>query len=132
MGAQMTNFNLYQRFANRFPEDAGAAPFAELDDGRHYTYADVERVTARFAATLVGLGLEPGDRVAVQVEKSIEALMLYLATVRAGGVFLPLNTAYTPNEVEYFLTGRRTSLFLLRSRQGPGAGRYCYKGGFHA
>ena len=45
----------------------------------------------------------PGDRVAVQVAKSVEAIALYLATVRAGAVFLPLNTAYTRSEVDYFL-----------------------------
>jgi len=77
--------------------------FAELGDGRHYTYADLEDVSARFAAGLAALGVKPGDRVAAQVEKSIEALMLYLGTVRAGGVFLPLNTAYTPAEIGYFV-----------------------------
>ena len=107
----MTNFNLYQRFSDRFSDKAGRK-FAEIDDGRVYTYEHVEQVTARFAATLVKLGVEPGDRVAVQVEKSIEALMLYLATVRAGGVFLPLNTAYTPNEIEYFLTDAEPRVFF--------------------
>jgi malonyl-CoA/methylmalonyl-CoA synthetase len=52
--------------------------------------------SARFANVLVRLGVKPGDRVAVQVEKSFEALMLYLGTVRAGAIFLPLNSAYTP------------------------------------
>jgi malonyl-CoA/methylmalonyl-CoA synthetase len=61
---------------------------------------------------MAGLGVKPGDRVAVQVEKSIEALMLYLATIRAGGVFLPLNTAYTPTEVEYFLGDSEPRLFV--------------------
>lgn len=112
MGVQMTNHNLYHRIAGRFPESSDAALFADIDDGRRYSYGDVERVTARFAATLVELGLEPGDRVAAQVDKSIEALMLYLATVRAGGVFLPLNTAYTPNEVEYFLTDAEPRVFF--------------------
>ncbi|NDW03254.1 malonate--CoA ligase [Jiella pacifica] len=91
--------------------------FALLPDGRHYSYGDVETVSARFANTLVALGLKPGDRVAVQVEKSIEALMLYLATVRAGGVFLPLNTAYTPAEIEYFLTDARPAVFVCDPRR---------------
>ncbi|MEM8759336.1 MAG: malonyl-CoA synthase [Pseudomonadota bacterium] len=77
--------------------------FARLEDGRKVTYGDLDRLSAQFAAALVDLGVEPGDRVAVQVEKSIEALMLYLGCVRAGGVFLPLNTAYTASEVGYFL-----------------------------
>lgn len=108
----MTNFNLYQRFADRFPDNPSQAKFAELEDGRFYTYSHVEEVTARFATALVQLGVQPGDRVAVQVEKSIEALMLYLATIRAGGVFLPLNTAYTPNEIEYFLSDAEPRVFF--------------------
>ena len=93
--------NIFKRFQDRFPEPD--ALFARLEDGRWYTYGDVEAVSARFANHLVSLGVEPGDRVAVQVPKSIEALMLYLGTVRAGAVFLPLNTAYTPAEVDYFV-----------------------------
>ena len=86
--------------------------FALLPDGRSYSYGDVEKVSAQFASVLVSLGVKPGDRVAVQVEKSIEALMLYLGTVRAGGVFLPLNTAYTPAEIEYFLTDAKPTVFV--------------------
>ncbi|MEE2951380.1 MAG: malonyl-CoA synthase [Pseudomonadota bacterium] len=96
-------------------EKGWAAPerrFALMPDGRTYSYRDVEEVSARFASTLVALGLKPGDRVAVQVEKSIEALMLYLGTVRAGGVFLPLNTAYTPAEIDYFLTDATPAIFV--------------------
>lgn len=88
------------------------ARFALLDDGRSYSYQDVLDVSARFANALVGLGVKPGDRVAVQVEKSIEALMLYLGTVRAGAIFLPLNTAYTPAEIEYFLGDAEPSVFV--------------------
>jgi malonyl-CoA/methylmalonyl-CoA synthetase len=72
----------------------------------------VEAVSARFANALRDLGVEPGDRVAVQVEKSIEAVMLYLACARAGAVFLPLNTAYTAAEVEYFLTDAEPRVFV--------------------
>ncbi|HEX2018391.1 MAG TPA: malonyl-CoA synthase [Aurantimonas sp.] len=86
--------------------------FALLPDGRTYTYADVDAASARFANVLVGFGVKPGDRVAAQVEKSIEALMLYLGTVRAGGVFLPLNTGYTAAEIEYFLGDARPAVFV--------------------
>ncbi|WP_101067102.1 malonate--CoA ligase [Roseovarius salinarum] len=68
------------------------------------TYAALFEGAERIAGVLAGAGLAAGDRVAVQVEKSIEALQLYLGTVMAGGVFLPLNTAYTGAEVDYFLT----------------------------
>ncbi|MCL5776300.1 malonyl-CoA synthase [Limibaculum sp. FT325] len=98
---------LWQGFRGR-----EAAVFAELGDGRHYTYADLDAVSARFAAALVGLGVKPGDRVAAQVEKSIEALMLYLGAVRAGAVFLPLNTAYTPAEIGYFVGDAEPALLV--------------------
>ncbi|TCK31073.1 malonyl-CoA/methylmalonyl-CoA synthetase [Ancylobacter aquaticus] len=89
-----------------------AHPFAETADGTVRTYADLERRTAQYAHALVAMGLRPGDRVAVQVEKSIEAVFVYLGTLRAGGVFLPLNTAYTAPEVEYFLGDAQPSIFV--------------------
>ena len=90
--------HLFDLVRSRIP--APDAPFALLDDGRRYSYGDMVDVSARFANALVALGVQPGDRVAVQVEKSVEALMLYLGAVRAGAIFLPLNTAYTPAEIE--------------------------------
>ncbi len=89
-----------------------AKSLAHLPDGRWYTYQDALDVSARIANVLVDLDVKPGDRVAVQVPKSIEAVMVYLACVRAGAVFLPLNTAYTPSEVEYFLSDAGASLFI--------------------
>src|SRR3954471_15909004 len=102
--------HLYDLLRSGSPDQTKA--FAELPDGRWYRYQDVEDVSGRFANALVALGVKPGDRVAVQVEKSIEALMLYLGTVRAGGVFLPLNTAYTPAEIEYFLKDAEPRVFV--------------------
>src|SRR3979490_1467182 len=64
------------------------------------------------ANVLVSRGVKPGDRVAAQTEKSVPALVLYLATVRAGAVYLPLNTAYTLNELEYFITDAEPSLVV--------------------
>lgn len=90
----------------------GERTFARLDDGRSYTYNQVVEVSGRFANMLAERGLQPGDRVAAQIPKSIEALMLYLGTVRAGGVFLPLNNAYTASEVEYFLDNAGPRLFV--------------------
>ena len=84
--------------------DDGARLFVQAHGGAPATtHGDIPARTARLAHALVGLGVVPGDRVAVQVEKSVDALMLYLACVRAGAVFLPLNTAYTANELSYFL-----------------------------
>ncbi|UOK71230.1 malonate--CoA ligase [Ancylobacter polymorphus] len=86
--------------------------FAETADGAILTYAELDRRTARYANALVAMGLKPGDRVALQAEKSLEAVFVYLATVRAGGVFLPLNTAYTPPEVDYFLGDAEPAIFI--------------------
>ena len=71
-----------------------------------------DEFTARTANYLVAQGVKPGDRVAVQVEKSLAAVVLYLATIRAGAVFLPLNTAYTLNELEYFFGDAEPSLIV--------------------
>ena len=86
--------------------------FIENHDGRIVTFADVEARSAQIANVLSGLGVEPGDRVAVQVEKSPEAILLYLGCVRAGAAFLPLNTAYTPAEIEYFLGDAEPRVFV--------------------
>jgi len=77
------------------------------------TYGDLFDRSARLAHALVGLGVTPGDRVAVQAEKSVEAVLLYLACVRAGAVFLPLNTAYTPNELDYFFSDAEPRLVVV-------------------
>ncbi|MEO0637508.1 MAG: AMP-binding protein [Pseudomonadota bacterium] len=86
--------------------------FARLDGRDDCTYGDVLAGSAQVANHLISLGLEPGDRVAAQVPKSIDALMLYLGAVRAGGVFLPLNTAYTAAELDYFLTDASPRVFV--------------------
>src|SRR5437868_3927272 len=77
--------------------------FLETPAGVSWTYAAMEVLSGRYAAALTRLGLKPGGRVAAQVEKSPEALMLYLGAIRAGAVFLPLNPAYTSTELDYFL-----------------------------
>ena len=77
--------------------------FIETLSGKRFTYGDMLALSARLAFALTLRGVQPGDRVAVQVEKSPEALMLYLACVRAGAVYLPLNTAYTLAELDYFI-----------------------------
>jgi malonyl-CoA/methylmalonyl-CoA synthetase len=103
--------NLYALFRERFPSD-GAAPLLETPGGRVVDYAGVERESARLANALGGLGVRPGDRVAVQLEKSPEAVLLYLACLRAGVVFVPLNTAYREDEVAYFLGDAEPALFV--------------------
>ncbi len=80
--------------------------------GEILKYRDFWQGAEQMAAALTDLGVEPGDRVAVQTPKTVAMLQLYVGTVLAGGVFLPLNTAYTPAEVEYFLTDARPRVFV--------------------
>lgn len=103
--------NLYSRLAAEFPANSGR-PFAWLSDDQVMSYGDVERESARYADALHGLGVEIGDRVAVQVEKSVEMLMLYLGCLRLGAVFLPLNPAYTVGELEYFVGDAEPALMV--------------------
>ena len=78
--------------------------FAHMPDGRTITFAALFAGAERIAALLQAKGLNPGDRVAAQVAKTVEALQLYVGTVAAGGVFLPLNTGYTSAELTHFLS----------------------------
>lgn len=100
--------------------DAAPAPdhvFLETPDGDALGYGEAMDRAGRLANALIGLGLEPGDRVALKVEKSVPALLLYLAVVRAGGVILPLNPAYTPAETAYFLADAEPRILIC----DPGA-----------
>ncbi len=76
------------------------------------SYKKFTTLTNKLANILVSHGLNPGDRVAVQVEKSVSQLALYAATIKAGGVYLPLNTAYTPHELNYFLSNARPKIII--------------------
>jgi len=105
------NANLYALLASRFPADRGACCI-ETHDALCYSWDDIERASARIASLLVSLALPRGARVAVQVEKSPEALLLYLATLRAGYVYLPLNTAYQQAEIDYFVGNAEPSLVV--------------------
>jgi malonyl-CoA/methylmalonyl-CoA synthetase len=103
--------NLFTIFRSRFPADLSKA-FVERPDGTTLSYADVIDVSGRLANTLADLGVKPGDRVATQVDKSAEALLLYLAALRAGAIYLPLNSAYTAGEIRYFLGDAEPALFV--------------------
>lgn len=94
------------------PHEASEKTFLTLRDGREIDYKAFLGMVARFANAIMASGAKPGDRVAVQVKKSPEALALYAACVGAGAIFLPLNTAYTPAEVEYFVTDAEATLLI--------------------
>ena len=105
--------NLFELFRSRFPADR-SEPFIETGDGQAHTYADLEKSSGRFARLLDGLGVKPGERLAVQVEKSPEAVFLYLASLRLGAVYLPLNTAYRDAEMRHFLTDAEPKILVCR------------------
>jgi len=105
--------NLYQFLKSHFPADP-EAPCLMLPDGGTVSYGRLEKEAARYANFLAALGVEPGDRVAVQVRKTPEALFLYLGCLRAGAAYLPMNDAYQRREVEYFLGDATPRVFVCR------------------
>jgi malonyl-CoA/methylmalonyl-CoA synthetase len=107
----MRSANLYDLLAAGFPADRSKPCFL-LGDGPEISYGALERGAAQVAGHLRELGVEPGDRVALQAEKSPEAVMAYLGTLKAGAVFLPLNSAYTPAEVDYFRGDAEPKVFI--------------------
>jgi len=109
----MSNHNIYALFQSRFPADR-LQPVIELPDGSRYSYAELEQQSARYARLLSEQGVVKGDRVAVQVEKSPQALFLYLGCLRAGFTYLPLNTAYLAKEVDYFMTNAEPAAVVCR------------------
>jgi malonyl-CoA/methylmalonyl-CoA synthetase len=118
MDRQSTSTNVYGFLAARFadaPDDIGI----ETESGRAYMYADLERETARYARFFDILGVRPGARIAVQVDKSADALFVYLAALRAGLIYLPLNTAYQRSEVDYFLRDAEPSFVVCAPRSKP-------------
>lgn len=97
----MANHNIYELFQARFPAQAEAV---FLEHGRgNLLYSEVDSQTALIAGLLQNLGMKKGDRLIMQVDKSPEAVLLYLACLRVGAIFIPLNTAYTAQEVKYFM-----------------------------
>ena len=104
---------------------AGDAPAFETADGTITTYAQLLDEVARAAAALKSLGVSPGDRVMAQVDKSLANVFLYLATLKVGAAFNPLNSAYTPAELEYFIGDAQPSVIVASAKRiaeiGPAA-----------
>ncbi|MFD1710621.1 malonyl-CoA synthase [Ottowia sp. GY511] len=129
----MANQNLFVALRNAFPSDQDAIA-VETDDGLRYSWRDLDRATAMVANLLQSLDIPASKdgvppRVAVQVEKSVEAMVLYLATLRAGFVFLPLNTAYQSGEIEYFIGNAQPAVVVCSSRNFPWVSQIAFKAG---
>ena len=105
------NGNLFALLRSRFPQNL-AAPFLILQSGRVVSYGQIDDMSASFAQVLVECGAQIGDRIAVQVEKSAEAVALYLACLRGGFVYLPLNSAYREDELDYFLADAEPTVVI--------------------
>jgi len=120
--------NLYSLFEANFPQDRSACCI-ETHDGLYYSWNDLDRATAKIAHLLCGLNLPPDARIAAQVEKSPEALMLYLATLRAGFVYLPLNTAYRAEEIRYFIADAQPSVVICSPQNFGWVSQLAFAGG---
>jgi malonyl-CoA/methylmalonyl-CoA synthetase len=112
------NANLFSRLFDNLDDPTRLA--IETSDGQRISYGDLIARSGQTANFLVAQGVKVGDRVAVQVEKSVQNLILYLAVVRAGAIYLPLNTAYTLNELEYFITDAEPSLVVCDPSKADG------------
>ncbi len=124
----MSQHNLFAALCAAFPKDLDTVA-VETDNGLNYSWRDLERASAMMANLLQSLDIPLGSRVAVQVEKSVEAMVLYLATLRAGMVFLPLNTAYQSSEIEYFVGNAEPAVVVCSSKNFGWVSKIAFKAG---
>jgi malonyl-CoA/methylmalonyl-CoA synthetase len=122
------NQNLFAALRAAFPADLDAIA-VETDDELAYSWRDLDRASAMLANLLQSLQLPEGSRIAVQVEKSVEAMLLYLATLRAGHVFLPLNTAYQSAEIEYFIRNAEPAVVVCSPKNFGWVSKLAFQAG---
>ncbi|WOB09106.1 malonyl-CoA synthase [Piscinibacter gummiphilus] len=123
------NHNIFAAVRGGFPQDLDRTAIETLDTPGYYTWRDLERGSAMMANLLASLNLPEGSRVAVQTEKSVEGLMLYLAVLRAGFVYLPLNTAYQSAEIEYFIGNAEPAVVVCASKNFGWISQLAFKAG---
>jgi malonyl-CoA/methylmalonyl-CoA synthetase len=127
------NHNVFAAIRGGFPQDLDRTAIETLDppglSPGFYTWRDLERGSAMMANLLASLHLPEGSRVAVQTEKSVEGLMLYLAVLRAGFVYLPLNTAYQAAEIEYFIGNAEPAVVVCSSKNFGWISQIAFKAG---
>jgi malonyl-CoA/methylmalonyl-CoA synthetase len=125
--------NLFAILRARFPADldsiAVQPAYGHARAARAYTWRELDETSARIANLIESLGVPPGARVVAQTDKSVEALILYLAVLRTGRVFLPLNTAYQAAEVEYFLTDAEPSAVVCSGKAAAGVRGIAHRAG---
>jgi malonyl-CoA/methylmalonyl-CoA synthetase len=126
----MSNANLFCALRKAFPADLDATAIECADGSRlSYSWRDLDMASARMANLLVSLDLPAGSRVAVQTEKSVEALLLYLAVLRAGYVYLPLNNAYQGSEIEYFIGNAEPAVVVCADKNFSWVSKIAFKAG---
>lgn len=126
--ANPRNGNLFAALQAAFPQNLETLAI-ETDNGLFYSWRDLERATAMLANLLESLDLPAGARIAVQVEKSVEAMLLYLATLRAGFVYLPLNSAYQSAEIEYFIGNAQPAVVVCTGKNFGWVSKLAFKAG---
>lgn len=130
--ASRRSANLFEALRASFPQDLDrwAIECADGPDiGQRYTWRDLDRATAMMANLLASLDLPPASRIAVQVDKSVEALMLYLAVLRAGHVYLPLNNAYQAAELEYFIGNAEPAVVVCAGKNFGWVSKLAFQSG---
>ncbi|MBK7062753.1 MAG: malonyl-CoA synthase [Rubrivivax sp.] len=127
----MSSQNLYTALRSAFPADLDQIAIETADTATplHYRWRDLDRGTAMIANLLASLKLPAQSRIAVQVDKSVEALMLYLAVLRAGHVYLPLNNAYQAAEIEYFIGNAEPAVVVCSGRNFGWISKLAFKAG---
>ncbi|HEY3636312.1 MAG TPA: malonyl-CoA synthase [Caldimonas sp.] len=129
MTSAAANSNLFVALRAGFPEDLDRTAIETVESGLCYSWRDIERATAMLANLLDSLELPPASRIAVQIEKSVESLLLYLAVLRAGHVYLPLNTAYKSEEVGYFISDAEPAVLVCAPKDFVWASKLAFAAG---
>jgi malonyl-CoA/methylmalonyl-CoA synthetase len=128
----MSNHNLFVALRQAFPSTIDATAVETVGGeggGLRYSWRDLDRASAMMANLLDSLELPPRSRIAVQVEKSVESLILYLATLRAGHVYLPLNTAYQSAEIGYFIENAEPAVVVCSPKNHGWVSKIAFSGG---
>jgi malonyl-CoA/methylmalonyl-CoA synthetase len=129
MTAADPNANLFVALRGGFPAALDGVAIETIESALVYSWRDLERATAMLANMLESLDLPPSSRIAVQAEKSVESLLFYLAVLRAGHVYLPLNTAYKSDEIAYFLGDAEPAVFVCAPKDFVWASKRAFAAG---
>ena len=103
--------NLYDILKQKFPKKRNSELFI-IPGEKSWTYNEIDSHSARLANLFIALGMKPGDRLIAMIEKSVFSLCIYFGCLRSGIIYVPLNTAYTNSEIEYFIKNSNPKIFI--------------------